>query len=224
MKTMKLSLLILATLAATQAFADGDGLKPWSVKLGFNYIQPDVSSGDLSAPSLNGTKVNVTGGGGALLAASYAFTPAISAELNLGTPIRGTINGDGAIAGVGKLGTIDAYPPTMFVIYQFREPADSVRPFVGAGLTYAFFRNFQGSSTLNAITGGSPTNPTGMSIDSALGYSLKAGLTYNVNQNWFVEGAVGKTFLKTTGTLSTGQKIDIKLDPYSFNLALGYRF
>jgi len=35
---------------------------------------------------------------------------------------------------------------------------------------------------------------------------------------------VAHTFLKTRATLSTGQTLDMKLDPNSYSLAVGYTF
>lgn len=213
-----------AGLFACGLTAHAQTVTPWSVKLGYNYIRPDVDSGDLSAPSLPGTKIDVGGASAPIVSFAYAVTPTWGVELVIGSGYTHKIYADGAIAGAGKLGEVDAYPPSLFLTYHLLDADSRFRPFVGAGLTYAFFRNFKGSATLNGITGGSPSNPTTMDIDSALGYTIKAGLAYNITPAWFVEGTVGKTFIKTTATLSTGQKIDLKLDPLSVNFSLGYRF
>jgi outer membrane protein len=47
---------------------------------------------------------------------------------------------------------------------------------------------------------------------------------FNVNDRWYVDAAVIKTFLKTRTTLSTGQTLDIKLDPVTLSFGVGYRF
>ena len=46
----------------------------------------------------------------------------------------------------------------------------------------------------------------------------------NFDDGDIVEGTVVKTFLKTKGTLSTGQTIDVTLDPLTLCLGIGYRF
>ena len=45
-----------------------------------------------------------------------------------------------------------------------------------------------------------------------------------LNDRWFVDLAYYKTFVKTRNTLSTGQHIDVKLNPNTFTLGVGYRF
>ena len=45
-----------------------------------------------------------------------------------------------------------------------------------------------------------------------------------LNDRWFVDLAYYKTFVKTRNTLSTGQHIDVKLNPNVFTVGVGYRF
>ena len=98
-----------------------------------------------------------------------------------------------------------------------------MRPYVGLGLTYAKFYGEEGSGTLTALTnpGGTPTRHK---VDAAWGLSPQIGTTLLINDKWFVDASVIKTFLKTTTHLSTGQSITTKLDPLAFNLSIGYRY
>ena len=50
------------------------------------------------------------------------------------------------------------------------------------------------------------------------------GASVTFNERWFADVQLLKTYLKTTTTLSTGQTLDIKLDPVTTSLAIGYRF
>lgn len=222
MKTIfKGGLLGALALAAVSASAQSAGTLMF--KLGVNQISPKVSSGDLSAPSMPGTKIDVDSATSVIATATYMFTDNISAEFYAGLGYKHDVVGAGAIAGVGKLGTVKQISPTLFAQYRFLEPNDLFRPYVGLGLTYAYFYGEEGSGTLTALTNaGGP--PTRLSVDSAWGVSPQIGVQYRVDRNWFADFSVIKTYLKTTNNLSSGQSIDVKLDPVSINLSVGYRF
>ena len=79
------------------------------------------------------------------------------------------------------------------------------------------------TSTRSSAT--APTaGPTRHKVDAAWGLSPQIGTTLLINDKWFVDASVIKTFLKTTTHLSTGQSITTKLDPLAFNLSIGYRY
>ena len=196
----------------------------WLVRAGVTNITPDVTSGDLSAPSLAGTKSDVgasTRLGGGI---TYIVNEHFSLDMPLALPFKHTLTGDGAIAGVGKIGDVKVLPMTLFAQYRFGEPTAAFRPYVGAGPTYAKFFKERSTATLSGLTGGTPANPTTLSVESKLVPTIQLGGTWTLNERWFVDAMVAKTFLKTRTTLSTGQTLDIKLDPVTVSVAVGMRF
>lgn len=218
-KTLALAAAALLGSSATLAQSAGT----WMVKGGVNRIQPHVTSGDLSAPSLPNSKVDVKSATSAILTLGYMVTDEISMEFYAGLPYKHDIVGAGSLSGVGKLGTVKQVSPTLFAQYRFQAASSAFRPYVGLGLTYAYFYGEEGSGTLTALTnpGGAPTK---MSVDSAFGVSPQLGASYQFNERWCLDASVIKTFLKNKTTLSTGQSIDTKLDPVSTNVSIGYRF
>lgn len=220
--TIRFTALALALLSATALHAQTAG--SWLLRAGVTNITPDVTSGDLSAPSLPGTKSDVgdstrLGGG-----VTYMYTDHFAVDLPLALPFKHELTGDGAIAGVGKIGEVKVLPMTLFAQYRFGEPTAAFRPYVGAGPTYAKFFKERSTATLSALTGGTPTNPTTLSVESKLVPSIQVGATWAIDNRWFVDAMVAKTFLKTRTTLSTGQTLDIKLDPVTVSVAVGMRF
>lgn len=216
-------LALAAVLCAAGGAATAQSAGQWLVKAGVNTIAPQVESGDLSAPSLPGTKIDVEKATSAILTLTYMLTDAFSLEFYAGLPYEHDVVGDGAIKGVGKLGSVKQISPTLFGQYRFLAANAPLRPYVGLGLTYLYHYDEEGSGTLTALTNpGGP--PTRMSADDAWGLSPQIGVNYKLNERWFVDASVIKTFIKTTSTLSTGQKIETKLDPVSANLSIGYRF
>jgi outer membrane protein len=193
------------------------------VKIGWNWIEPQVESGDLSAPAQAGTKIDVKGASALFITAAYMFTDNWSMELLAGLPYKHDIEGAGTIQGVGKIGSVHQVSPTLLGQYRFFDANAMFRPYVGLGLTYAVFYDTEGSSTLTALTNpGGP--PTTIGSDRSWGGTGELGLTYKINDQWFIDAAVLKTFISTTTSLSTGQSLTAKLNPVSANISVGYRF
>ncbi|WP_367848520.1 OmpW family protein [Rhodoferax sp. WC2427] len=222
MKFNSLGMACALLLAAGAAHAQTAGT--WMLRGGLMNITPKVDSGDLSASSLPGTKIDSNGNTRLAGGITYMVTDQWALDLPLALPFKHTLTGAGAIQGVGKIGETKALPMSLFGQYRFGEASAQFRPYVGAGLTYAKFFKERGNATLTGITGGTASNPTTLKLESNLALSIQAGATVALNDRWFVEGSVVKTFLKTKGTLSTGQTIDVTLNPLTLALSLGYRF
>jgi len=220
MKT-KILLAALSVLGGS-AFAQSAG--SIVVYAGAAQINPQVESGDLTAPSLPGTKVDVKKASSFVGGITYYWTDNISIDLPIAAPFKHDVVGAGAIEGVGKLGTVKALPMTLLAQYRFGDADSSLRPFVGAGLTYGYFFKPRATATLSGITGGTPANPTTLTMKRKLGTTLELGAAYNLTRDWSASLSVTKTFIKTTGSLSTGQTIETTLDPVSVKFGIGYRF
>jgi outer membrane protein len=222
MKIAALSTVALA-LAAALGSAQAQSAGSLIVKLGVNNIDPHVKSGDLSEPSLPGTKIDVKSATSAIISGTYMVTDHVSVETFIGLPYKHDVVGAGTIASAGKIATIKQVSPTLLAQYRFLDAASPMRPYVGVGPTYAYFFKEEGTGTLTAMTnpGGAPTH---VSVDSAWGTSFVAGGTFQLKDHWGLDASVVKTFIKTTTHLSTGQHIDTKLDPISVNVSLTYRY
>jgi outer membrane protein len=212
---------LLAALGSHAAHAQAAG--GWMISLGANNIAPKVKSGDLSAPSLPGTQIDVKDASAAFATITYMLTDNVSLQTFLGGPYKHEVVGAGAVDGVGKIGEIQQVSPTVMAQYRLFDAASALRPYAGVGLTYAYFFKEQGSGTLTSLTNpGGP--PTQLRADNAWGASVQLGATYAFSERWFVDASVIKTFIKNTTHLSTGQTIDAKLDPLSIGVTVGYRF
>lgn len=216
-------LLAAACALAVASNASAQSAGQFTVKAGISRVTPKVDSGDISAPSQPGTKVAVGRANTPVLIFAYGLTDNVSAEFALGLPYKHTLYGDGVIAGTGALATVEALPPSAFIQYRFLPPEATVRPFVGAGLTYAYFQKERGSAQMTAIlNAGGPAST--FKIDAEVAPTLQAGVAVNLDPRWFADLTVTKTYLKIHTGLSTGQTLDAKLDPVSLILAVGYKF
>ncbi len=210
-----------ALCAALPAHAQSKG--DWLIRAGLTSVNPKVKSGDLSAPAYPNTKIDVTcstvvGGG-----ITFMVTDNFSLDLPLALFLENKIKGDGAIKSSGQIGSTKTIPATLFAQYRFGESSATRRPYVGAGPTYAKFTETTGNGTLTGLTntGGSGTT---LKIKDKFGFTVQAGLTYAFAPRWFLDAMVAKTKLKTTSTLSTGQTIDVTLDPVTVGFYVGYRY
>jgi outer membrane protein len=194
------------------------------VRAGATRIAPDVTSGSLSAPSFAGTTADVTAANQISGGVTWMWTDNIALDLPLAPGFEHDLVGDGAIAGVGKIGEVKALPITLLVQYRFFEPQATWRPYVGAGPTYARFYDATSTAALTGLTGGSPANPTTLSIDSRWAFTAQLGMVWQFSPKWSLDVAVLKSWLKTTTTLSTGQSMNTKLDPWIYTFGIGYRF
>jgi outer membrane protein len=218
----KLHWLAAAALAlAAGGTAHAQQAGRWIAQIGVTNIAPDVDSGDLTAPSLPGTKVDIKSSTQLSGGIVYMVTDHWAVDVPLALPFKHDIVGAGAIAGVGKLGEVRALPMTLLAQYRFGAVDAKVRPYLAAGPTYAKFYHERSTGALSALTAGSPTT---LSVESKLGLTVQAGASFALNERWSLDAAVAKTFLKTKTSLSTGQTIDTRLDPTSLSIAVGYLF
>lgn len=206
------------------AGASAQAMGEWTVKGGVGRITPKVTSGDVSAPALPGTKSDVGAATNAIFSFAYGLTDNVSAELDLGLPFEHKLYGAGAIEGTGQLATVKSLPPTALIQYRFFKPDAMVRPYAGLGLTYAYFTDATGSGQLTAVTDIGSSTPVTFKIKNKLASTLQIGAAVTITGRWFADVAFTKTFLKTKVTFSTGQTQDTQLDPMAVTLAVGYRF
>ena len=224
MKKQSIASALVATVAlcgagAAQAQAAGDVM----VKLGWNKIMPKVRSSDLTAPSLPDSKIDIKSASALFFTATYMITNDISVEALGGLPYKHDIVGAGAVAGVGKIGSIHQISPTVLLQYRFLAADGPFRPYVGAGPTFAKFYGSKGSAALTAVT--NPGGPgTIIGGDTEWGGTIEAGANYKIDKHWFVDAAILKTFINTKATLSTGQSTSARLNPVAINASIGYTF
>ena len=214
------ALTALTLGSAAQAQSQGS----WLVRGGIMQLAPQVTSGTLSAPSLAGVQSGVSNSTQYSGGVTYMLSNSVAIDLPLALPFKHNLYGTGSIAGVGKIGDTKAIPATVMVQYRFGEASGMFRPYLGLGVTYAKFDGEHTTAVLSGLTGGTPLMPTTLSIQSKLAATLQVGASYKIDERWFVDGSFTRTPLKTRNTLSTGQTLDITLNPIGISLGVGMRY
>jgi outer membrane protein len=225
MKNFKSSAALLALMLGGVVSAHAQYLPgSWSVGVGATQIAPNTSSGTLSPPAATNTKVDVGSDTQPTLWVRGMYGDHFAVEVPIGAGFKHQIRGAGGISGVGTIGTVKALPITLLGEYHFMDPNARFRPYGALGISYAKMYNARGSATLNALNPANPPGGTGLSVESKWGAVVGAGLTYRINEKWYVDAQYLRVFLKTNAHLSSGQSIAIKLDPDVYRVGVGYSF
>ena len=243
-----LIMTLIGAVTAQSAMAQkaGDNVATF----GAAYISFDSSVGALTSSGANpaesgafnavnntlGTttaKANNTG----LVTASFLhmLTDHWAGEIVLGVPPKVKMNLNIPGAGIAYAGAIPtsykngasakSWTPTVFAKYLFNEPTDGFRPYLGLGISYAWFSNvqFENATLLNTLSGG------GAKLSSSWNPVATLGAIYNLNEKWSLVAAASYMPLKSTTTLTSGSGVTtttgvLKLDSTIYNVSVGYKF
>lgn len=206
--------LIASAAAALPAHA-GDTNGNFMVRVLATGVLPDTSAGTISVnggPGFPADSYEVSGQLIPALTLSYFFNKNIALELFC-CFANHNIDGQGALAGV-DVGDTWIFPPALTLQYHF-DPMAGFKPYVGVGAQYINF--FDTSSN---DLGGT------MDIDDAVGFTLQAGVDFELGQGWYLNADVKKTWLDTSWTINNGNVIagSFDLDPWIISAGVGYRF
>ncbi len=214
MKQTICGLAVLAALSSAPVFAHQEG--DFIVRAGIASVVPNDSSdkilGSQSELTVNSnTQLGLTLG--------YMFTDNISFEVLAATPFSHKISTD--LLGLGDIAETKHLPPTFMVQYYFGEANSTFRPYVGAGLNYTTFfdESFNSTGTNNALSD--------LKLDDSWGLAANVGFDYMLNDSWFLNASVWYANIETTATYKYGgaaQSTDVKINPWVFMIAGGYKF
>ena len=229
------SFLCCSTMASAQKAGD------LIFSVGAAYIKPNASLGPLSSTSptftsvLNGATASISGISTMTLGGLYMFTDQIAAEVTIGIPPKMTV--DMVAPGAVALGQPTSHPgaasakefnPSIVAKYMFNNPGDNFRPYVGLGVTNTTFQSVTANTsdaTVALLAG------TSASLSSATAPIYNAGVIYNIDAKWSINGSVSYVPIKTDVTfVGAGQgagvttKGTLTLNPWDYVIRVGYKF
>jgi outer membrane protein len=229
----KIALACAALVAASGAFAQKAGDNIGSI--GLAYISPQTDVGPLTNTGgltsfLSGASAKVSSETTVSFGLLHMFTDNVGAEFTIGVPP--TMTQDLSAPNVGGLGLatnspaaakMDIWTPTVVGKYFFGTAQDKWRPYAGLGVSRVSFHNVKISSdpTPQALAG------TSASFSSSWVPVYNAGVIYNIDDKWSINGSVSylpvtttATFVGSHGTTSG----DVKLNTTDYVIRLGYKF
>ena len=194
----------------------------WVVRLGPALIEPTDNTND-EVDGIPDSDVRVDNDFTLGFTIGYMLTDNFAIELLGVTPGQHDLQGAGSIGGLGEIGSVDVFPPTLSLQYHLNT-SSRFKPFVGIGLNYTHFRNERASSSLEAALGGE----TDIDIDDSFGIAGHVGVDYAIDDSWLVNATVWYIDIEAEAELSTAgagdRDVDIDIDPWVFLLSIGKTF
>lgn len=162
-----------------------------------------------------GGRVTATNGVMAELSANYFVTDNLAFEL-IASSTRHSIWAKGTAAGDVHVGKAWVLPPTLTAQWHFR-PHKAFNPYVGVGLTVAFWHNINpGGGIIKKVN-----------METTVGPSFNVGFDYQLVGNWFFNIDAKQMLLNQRAHMNDSPgRIDARtsLNPTVVSGGIGYRF
>lgn len=204
MKNLLLFILLIGFTFSINAQEDTSSADYSKWQARFRVISVIPSAGD----DFSGDNVEISTAFVPELDFTYFFTKNIAAEL-----ILATTKHDVELESGVDLGHVWLLPPTLNLQYHFY--AGDFKPYVGAGVNYTFFY------------GEDEGDVAGMDYENTFGFSLQAGIDYNLTDKWFLNFDIKQLFLSTDVDVDTGEgvlPVEVDINPLVIGLGVGMKF
>lgn len=220
MKRISGAIVAAAMLAGVPAQAQQAG--DIMVRLRAITVAPTNKDNGAVLPSLPAASVTVGDAWVPEVDLTYFLTPNVAVE-TICCIARHSVYGTGAIAGLGKIGKTNVTPFTLNLQYHFGGNG-GVKPYVGAGASWAIFYGESETASLRGALGN-----VSLDVRNKFGFDLQAGIDVPLSGNWYLNADFKYYFLKPTAQLSGGalaapQSVKIGLNPIVAGVGIGYRF
>jgi outer membrane protein len=204
---------VAGLLAMTSAARAQD--KDFFIKFGPAALIPHESADiSLGGAPLPGASISIADHYTASVEIGYQLTPDLSVSFTGGLPPTVDIDGAGTLSGVGRLGTVIYGPTALTAQYTFAN-LGRIKPYIGAGPMFMFvFDNEDGAMT-------------NLKVDPAIGAVVRAGIDFDLTNDWGLFLDVKQAYLRThaSGTFGGSPvKADVILDPTVVTIGLSRRF
>lgn len=217
-------------ICSASAFAQSDEA-PNTIKVGYADITFNTKSGDLAGPpgmTPAGIQAGLRDAHTMALVYERHISGPWSVVLQAGAPPTVTIDGAGTGAALGSIGSAKAWFPALLATYTF-SGLPGVRPYVGAGVNYAFYTDKQVTPAYTAAFGGTSSTST---LKNSWGPVIKIGAEFPLGKNWLIDVGYTRYWIKTTATITTAtpglgdvaRTVNVKANPHAIGVAVGYRF
>jgi outer membrane protein len=204
--------LALAALGTTGTAAAGDYNGDFMVRIGGSVVAPDASGSvtQLGVGAIAGSDADVSTEVIPSLTLTYFFHKNFAVELFC-CFAKHEADAKGSISGLGEVADFWIFPPALTLQYHF-DSRGGFKPYVGAGIQYIHF--FNEDSRYGSVD-----------IDSAVGFTLQAGVDVELGRGWYLNADVKKTWLDTeVHWRDADLRADVDVDPWIFSANIGYRF
>lgn len=147
---------------------------------------------------------------------TYFIADNIGLELIAATTKHNVTGIGTALGASADIGSAWLLPPTLSLQYHVPLGNNSgVKPYFGAGINYTFFYS-------EKEAGGAITD---FNLKDSFGFSLQAGVDFEISDNMFLNLDVKKLFLSTDAEINGGAvTADVKINPWIIGGGVGFKF
>lgn len=223
----------IASLTASTVFAQKSG--DLLLNIGTSHIAPNanlqsVSSNEpISNGALQGASASSSSTSTLSFGASYMLTDNVAAEVALGIPPKIKLDLNVPSGNHPNAFNTTIVSPAVLANYYFGSAGDTLRPFVGAGVSYIRFTK-NGYNSADPVVSGLASQAT--SINSTWSPVYKLGASYQINEKWMVNGAALFMPIKVKGSISgpgigagpATTDLSMKLMTNVYMVSMGYIF
>ena len=195
---------IVSSAAAMCTAINGSG--------GLVHIDPRSSSGPLVVREIGGQSVDIPfpdsgfrakSANALLLTLDCVRGEQLKFRLALGwPPPKHNLEGTGALAGYGVIGDGQQLSPAVLAIWTFGSQQQAVRPFVGAGLNYTWFRHSRITNEAFRQQTFGPNAVTSVDLTRSWNPVATVGLAFSLPSGFSLEGAATYAPLKSRVTVT----------------------
>jgi outer membrane protein len=218
--------LIAALCAGQSAYSYEAG--QWLVRGGATTVDPKSDSDGLQinngAPLADEVRVGDDTQLGVAIA--YMLSSNVAVELLLATPFKHDIYGKGSTLsslGIDKVGSTKHLPPTLTLQYYPLDAKSPVQPYVGLGVNYTRFFSEDTSSAVDSNFAGAD-----LELDDSTGFAVQLGVDFAIDEHWFANVSVWRVDIDTDAKIKFDGGVlnvdDVKIDPWVYNIGIGYAF
>lgn len=206
-----------AALMLTAATAQAEERGTWYAQGGFAHVSiPDSDNVSIGGAQFPGGGSEFSSDNTLTLGLGYYFHENVSALIIGGIPPETEVTGTGTLAGI-PVGSLKYAPFTVYVNYHIPTKSNW-KPFIGAGLVYNFTFDIQDAAITN------------LDVDNSFGFALRAGVEYQIDDNWGAYVSYAQSFVSHTATGNAPAfggapvEADVDLDPSAVEFGISYRF
>jgi outer membrane protein len=213
MNRQPLPLLAAAVWLAASATAQA---QDWTVKTGvLRYDTHSKTSGIAGIGVPPGADAIVGDATTLVFTIERRLTPNVGIELAAGIPPRIKARGAGSVAFLGdNVLSAKNWGPAMFVNYHFGDEGARLRPYIGLGVDYTWFKSVK--STL------APQ----VSMTDSFGLAAHAGIDYSVSKSWGLFASIARVDVRSEVTAVGVNVLTSSIDfrPWTYSAGAYFKF
>lgn len=199
---ISLALAMAAVTGVIHASESGDLV----ARFGLHHVSPTSDNGRLAGGAL---QADVGGNSRPTIGFEYFFTPNWSVDVLGALPFQHDVKLNGV-----KSASVKHLPPTVSVQYHFM-PQETFSPFIGVGLNYTRFFSVHETG---------PLAGSRLELSDSWGGAAHAGFDVNFAERWLFTADVRWMNIQTDAKVDGAKVGTVKIDPWVYGAAVGYRF